>query len=41
VIFAEAVALGRSVFEADGEGKGAGEIRAVADEVLMEYQNGD
>lgn len=41
VIFAEAVALGRSVFEPDGEGKGAGEIRAVADEILMEYRNGD
>ena len=41
VVFAEAVALGRSVVEADGEGKGAGEIRAVADEILMEYQNAD
>lgn len=40
VVFAEAVAQGRSIFEIDGAAKAAQEIQAVSDE-LMRYMNGN
>ena len=41
VVFAEAVAQGKSIFEIDEQGKAAREIQAVADELMTEWINGD
>lgn len=39
VVFAEAVAQGKTIFEMDSEGKGAAEVRALMNEILEKFHD--